>query len=968
MNQIVILSILFSTLSATTIHVPSDYSTIQAGIDASADGDTVLVAQGTYSENLILANEIVLASHAIYDDLDSDWVNNENINNTIISGILTGSCLVIRDGNIEPTVIGFTFQDGTGTSMLITNDCAQKQERSGGAILIYKAYPTINYNRFMDNGFSGEEGQNTANGGAISHLSDEDIEFDEDRNNSSQSNNTNRDIPTTLNIQYNYFENNSSGDGENFYSNGYEGSIDVSNSVFENIDCESNSVNEFVLRSLENEADYVQNEISGSCIESNSFYVSIAGDDNNDGTETDPLKTIGHALTLVKDAETVTTINLSSGVYSPSTTGENFPIVVPNNVHLIGSEYTILDAEADANKEAAVMIIKEVENVRVANLTLTGGYSEGHGCTGGGGLLITANDMFNGDGTSSAWTGVVIEDVIIEDNWSHNGGGLSIYRSNGSVLNNVIIRDNACSAFGGGVFTYGSTVNMTNVTVTGNNNLAGTAQGGGMMMSITGGTLDNMTITDNEGCCGGGGVWTNGNNCTWVMTNSIISGNSSDWGGGLAVLGGDVTGAEPTLINVTISNNTASSNGGAVWTVDASPTFENCTFTGNTALADGMGGTFWLMGVGDPSLTDCLISENTAPYATAGIWSMSVTTLNLTRVTIADNSGEWNPGVFISDAYDDGSHTPATLTNCTITGNSSSNGSTIRATYGGHIDVINSIIWDNATPAEVSIASGSVDIIYSDIDGGWGGEGNITADPLFVDADNGDFTLQGGSPCIDAGIADLDGDGTEDITDYFGDMPDMGAFEFLTAVSGLQYFIQDTYVILAWDPFADVQYYLLERSTDPLFTTDVVSNYLTQNTYTDEDLEFDVEYFYRVAAFVGYWTGWSNVVSVMLESVGIAESDGLPTTYAVHQNHPNPFNPVTTLRYDLPEDAQVNITIYDMMGRVVKNLVNVHQNAGYKSIQWNGTNDAGQPVSAGVYLYTLQASEFMQTKKMILLK
>ena len=94
----------------------------------------------------------------------------------------------------------------------------------------------------------------------------------------------------------------------------------------------------------------------------------------------------------------------------------------------------------------------------------------------------------------------------------------------------------------------------------------------------------------------------------------------------------------------------------------------------------------------------------------------------------------------------------------------------------------------------------------------------------------------------------------------------------------------------------------------------------------------------------------------------------IPTVFALHQNYPNPFNPVTTLRYDLPEDAQVNITIYDMMGRVVKNLVNVHQNAGYKSIQWNGTNDAGQPVSAGVYLYTIQASEFMQTKKMILLK
>jgi hypothetical protein len=85
-------------------------------------------------------------------------------------------------------------------------------------------------------------------------------------------------------------------------------------------------------------------------------------------------------------------------------------------------------------------------------------------------------------------------------------------------------------------------------------------------------------------------------------------------------------------------------------------------------------------------------------------------------------------------------------------------------------------------------------------------------------------------------------------------------------------------------------------------------------------------------------------------------------------NYPNPFNPVTTLRYDLPEDAVVNITIYDMMGRVVSNLVSSQQNAGYKSIQWDATNNIGQPVSAGLYLYTIQAGEFRQTKKMVLLK
>jgi hypothetical protein len=94
----------------------------------------------------------------------------------------------------------------------------------------------------------------------------------------------------------------------------------------------------------------------------------------------------------------------------------------------------------------------------------------------------------------------------------------------------------------------------------------------------------------------------------------------------------------------------------------------------------------------------------------------------------------------------------------------------------------------------------------------------------------------------------------------------------------------------------------------------------------------------------------------------------LPHNFLVYQNYPNPFNPVTTLRYDLPEDAMVNITIYDMMGRVVSNLVSSQQRAGYKSIQWNATNKQGQPVSAGVYLYKIQAGDFVDTKKMILLK
>ncbi len=93
-----------------------------------------------------------------------------------------------------------------------------------------------------------------------------------------------------------------------------------------------------------------------------------------------------------------------------------------------------------------------------------------------------------------------------------------------------------------------------------------------------------------------------------------------------------------------------------------------------------------------------------------------------------------------------------------------------------------------------------------------------------------------------------------------------------------------------------------------------------------------------------------------------------PTHFSLHQNYPNPFNPITALRYDLPEQANVNIIIYDIMGREVKTLVNQTQDAGFKSVLWNATNDYGKPVSAGVYLYQIQAGDFVQTKKMVLLK
>ena len=130
----------------------------------------------------------------------------------------------------------------------VTDD-HQRIERSGGGILAYKAYPDIMYNKFINNGNTsmaniGDETLAVTNGGAIGHFDDDDVEFDEDRNRIRQ---TVQDIPDVMVIQNNYFENNNSGDGKNFYSRGFEGSIDVSYSIFDDIDCESNTVNKSVI-------------------------------------------------------------------------------------------------------------------------------------------------------------------------------------------------------------------------------------------------------------------------------------------------------------------------------------------------------------------------------------------------------------------------------------------------------------------------------------------------------------------------------------------------------------------------------------------------------------------------------------------------------------------------------------------------------------------------------------------------
>ena len=112
----------------------------------------------------------------------------------------------------------------------------------------------------------------------------------------------------------------------------------------------------------------------------------------------------------------------------------------------------------------------------------------------------------------------------------------------------------------------------------------------------------------------------------------------------------------------------------------------------------------------------------------------------------------------------------------------------------------------------------------------------------------------------------------------------------------------------------------------------------------------------------------SNCEYLSGEQLTLSDNINNPEKFKLVQNYPNPFNPLTIISYELLEDSYVSVTIYDMLGNAINNLVSINQSSGYKSVQWNATNNLGQPVSAGVYLYSIETKDFRQTKKMILLK
>ncbi len=240
--------------------------------------------------------------------------------------------------------------------------------------------------------------------------------------------------------------------------------------------------------------------------------------------------------------------------------------------------------------------------------------------------------------------------------------------------------------------------------------------------------------------------------------------------------------------------------------------------------------------------------------------------------------------------------------------------------------------------------------------------GFIHVDPMYNNPDSGDFRLQAYSSLIDAG--------DPEILDYDGSRSDIGAlggpggyfYEYQDmpprTPDSLRSIISSDSLIISWrqNTEADFWRYIVNRDTLSNFTPwagNIVSEPET-SLFVDQNWDRFHNYYYKIAAYdhQGNLSPYSPELEV--RNVGVwGEPLNIPYTTYIESNYPNPFNEATTITFFVadigPKPAQIEIDIYDILGRKILTLLNEKYFPGRYSVPWNGRDERGNSLSSGVY-------------------
>lgn len=494
--------------------------------------------------------------------------------------------------------------------------------------------------------------------------------------------------------------------------------------------------------------------------------------------------------------------------------------------------------------------------------------------------------------------------------------------------------------------------------------------------SFASGTISRCTIS----YCTNSGIYRQSSG-DLTLIDCIISNNtvSTAPGGGIrSTVSGSLI-----LINCTISDNTASDNGGGgIWCEYGTAILTNCTINGNYAQdlgsAPNIGGGGICLYNANAIISYCTVFDNSAAPDGGGIAINNSGNLNVDHCNIDSNQ---TFGVQYGSGINVGSGCTAAITNSIISSNYVDYGiynfGTLTVNY---TDFYN----NNPGPVAGNIPSGFGVINTINANGdSCDVYANIFLNPLFADAANGNFQITWAnwpisdstkSPCIDAGDPSSPFDPDSTVTDM-----------------GRYFFNQGIPVIAISDSLLDFGEVLIGQQnnlpliirnsgTGILHLQNIINQHseFTHNWNPADSLILPNDSLTIMVTFTP--TDTNLIVDTLLINnndkplqvelsgkgkivVGIEDQSELPKVYALYPAYPNPFNPVTHIRFDLPKSGEVQLIVYDILGRRVATLVNKKMAAGRYEVEWNAAD-----YGSGLYFYQLKTDKFNEVRKMLLVK
>jgi parallel beta-helix repeat protein len=508
----------------------------------------------------------------------------------------------------------------------------------------------------------------------------------------------------------------------------------------------------------------------------------------------------------------------------------------------------------------------------------------------------------------------------ISNNWIHTntatrGGGIYLYNSTGSTLTNNLIENNS-------------------VTVSNGNDPYGA---GIVIQQCTNTVLVDNVLQNNTGAVLGGGAWvTNSSNTAWTG-GTVAHHAASNTAGGIYF-----SSSAATLDSVTVTGNSAALFGGGIWS-NANLNVNQCAFTRNHAV---LGGGLNIVG-GISELRHNLWVLNSSSSAGAALSITAATSASIIGNTLDRNSANAGAGGMLL------SNSTFVVTN-NIVANSGGNGI---ACANATTTLSYNLVWNSS---------------QADYDGCVAGPGSLDAAPAFADTANGDYHLGLHSAALDA--ADPapqwnDPDGSRGDLGWYGSHPFlMQQPEFPKNVMQEE---SGNHVLLSWSPNPElnVDFYAIycdsisgflpgpdtfvETSSDSLFNTGAAA----ADTF-----------YYRIVAVntAGHASGYSDEIAA--DPTTTSTSGQPPSVTTLSQNFPNPFNPLTTIGFDLAQAGHVRLSVYDPRGRLVRLLLDAMLPADRHRTVWDGRDNKGARVSSGIYYSRLETADGVFHRKMALLK